>query len=257
MAWPTGKGPFPCKHDGCDDEFDMVQKLAAHVRTKHPKPAPDSSDDPVDGSTVDRSGELKQPQTPTGEPPSEYIPPVVGQKMKYGFGLSPWLNLIGMSVYTRNNYDGLVIQKGIPPLIEAIDLYAEQNEVLYNFLKAIALTDSPQAKLIIAALAIIVPILANHRPDSNMLRNITGGLRMMPGTDIPPLPSVMAEPEGEAMEEFVQQAKTTLESMTEEDQQRITEAMMSIPPDVMAKMMTNVHPGGMTHPEATATDGEE
>jgi hypothetical protein len=231
--------------------------MAAHVRTKHPKPrGDDSSDAPVDGgpspSTTTERGEV------TDDAPTPGV--VVHGKPKIAGGLVPWLSLLGLAVYSRNQYDGRVIQQGIPPFIEALDEVALQNETVYKFLAAISMADSPTAKLIIATLAMLVPMMANHRPDSRFLRTVTGGLRFMPGTDIPSLPIVAdteeERAEAQAVEDYVDSARTALENLPEEDQKKIADAMAGVPEDVLAKLVASapIFAGGMEHPE---TSGEE
>lgn len=248
MPWP--KGPQTCKQ--CGEGFENVQQLAVHSRREHPR-----AKRPDDTSNVSVSA----PATATTEPDEPPPQPVI-EKPKIAGGLVPWISLLGLGVYSRNAYDGSVIQQGTPAFIEALDEVAQENETVYKFLAAIALADSPTAKLIIASLAIMVPILANHRPDSKALRTVTGGLRFMPGTNIPRLPVVTEDEEeraqAEAVDDFVDAARTTLEGLSEEDQQKIATAMQGVPEDVMAKMMASapIFAGGMAHPEAETPDAD-
>ena len=233
MPWP--KGPQTCKQ--CSEGFENVQQLAVHSRREHPR-----AKRPDDTSNVSVSAPATATTEP-GEVHDEPPPQPVIKKPKIAGGLVPWISLLGLGVYSRNAYDGSVIQQGTPAFIEALDEVAQENETVYKFLAAIALADSPTAKLIIASLAIMVPILANHRPDSKALRTVTGGLRFMPGTNIPRLPVVTEDEEeraqAEAVDDFVDAARTTLEGLSEEDQQKIATAMQGVPEDVMAKMMAS------------------
>jgi hypothetical protein len=252
MPWP--KGPQTCKQ--CSEGFENVQQLAVHSRREHPR-----AKRPDDTSNVSVSAPATATTEP-GEVHDEPPPQPVIKKPKIAGGLVPWISLLGLGVYSRNAYDGSVIQQGTPAFIEALDEVAQENETVYKFLAAIALADSPTAKLIIASLAIMVPILANHRPDSKALRTVTGGLRFMPGTNIPRLPVVTEDEEeraqAEAVDDFVDAARTTLEGLSEEDQQKIATAMQGVPEDVMAKMMASapIFAGGMAHPEAETPDAD-
>lgn len=199
--------------------------------------------------------------TVTTEPGETHEPPPVDPdnipwqppkvlKPKVAGALVPYLSMAGLAVHSRNKYDGSVFANGIPPLIEALDDVAQENDALYKLLNGISKANSPTAKLVIALLAIVVPILANHHPESSMLRNFTGGLRMMPGTDIPSLPAVSDDPAAQATEDFVATAKTILDNMTDEDKEKIEQAISSVDLGAMMAQMPVV-PGGMVHPEAS------
>jgi hypothetical protein len=161
--------------------------------------------------------------------------------------------MAGMAVYARNEYDGTVFANGIPPLIEALDDVAQENDALYRLLKGIAMGDSPNFKLVVALLAIVVPIMANHRPESGALRNVTGALRFFPTTNIPkppPRPGATAEEVAqENMADTVMSSMmTAMSTMTPEQQEQMMTAAADIPVDLISTMVAQM-PGGMAHPD--------
>lgn len=213
-----------------------------------------SSTSPAD--RVDEKGEVKPP--PDG---AEYNPPqvtpVIVHRPKVADGLVPWLSLVGLAVHRRNNYDGDVMSQGIPGLVSALDDVAQTNDSLYRLLEGIKKGDSPNFRLAMAVIAIVVPILANHRPDSGLLRNAVGGLRIMPGTNIPPLPKpANVTPEQHAQTEgMVGQMRDLLDNMSEEDAQAMTDAIAQMPPDLIEKMVDfQTNPAMMDHPEDNVSD---
>ena len=251
----TDDGKWKCDHPGCTAPlFDTPQSYGGHVGNAHK----DSSDEPVvpteDGrsSTDDTDGVAKPPP---GD--SEYIPPKPNPtphvlKPKVADGLIPWLSMVGFAVHRRNAYDGTVISNGIPAFTDALDEVAQQNEALYKLLAGIKLGDSPNFRLALASLAIIVPILANHRPDSNGLRNITGALRMMPGTKIPRLPPRAENTEGDtAADDMADKVQAMVENLPPEQAQAMADAFDNMPQEMKDKLLEQsaVMFGGAAHPE--------
>lgn len=228
----------------CEEHYPTRLILGAHYR-KHlnadRRDSGDTSDVPM-GSEPEKV-----------EPDGVFDPPwIPGPKPKVAAGLVPWLSMMGLAVSQRNAYDGAVITQGIPPLIEALDDVAQDNAQLYKLLDGINKSDSPTFKLVVASMAIVVPILANHRPDSGMLRNLTGALRFVPSTNIPKMPARPDhEDEDNRSAQMMGLAADFVANMSEEQQEQMAAQMADVPPDVMAQMMAQAAPifGGMAHPE--------
>jgi len=223
------------------------------VQSKHgPKVAPSAgphSDAPLGDDSA-------RAEVPLGDgdsyiPPDGTPPPKV-TRPKVAHGLTPWLSLLGLAIYNRNAYDGQVVSNGVPGFVTALDDVAQDNDALYKLLEGISKGDSPNFRLIVATLAIIIPILANHRPDSNALRNVTGALKMMPGTNIPNLaPREGKEQSDAAVDGFATMAQDLLANLPEEVVNGMGEAMANMPDDVkeaMAQQAATMF-GGMAHPE--------
>lgn len=217
--------------------------------------ANDSSDVPAGEASVNQQGETKGPD-------SEWVPPqgvrpVVVHRPKVADGLIPWLSVMGLAVHQRNEYDGKVFSQGIPGFVGALDDVAQENDSLYRLLEGIKKGDSPNFRLALATLAIILPILANHRPDNGLLRNAVGGMRLMPGTDIPPLPKRPEQSDADynATEDMTTRMREQFENMSEEEQTVMAEAFAQIPEDLITRLVTaQTSPAMMDHPEVTVTD---
>jgi hypothetical protein len=242
-----------CEFPGCGREFDTAMALKGHGN-KHRKIAGDSSDHPTP-PTYGAIDNADQPSTAGAD--SDYIPPKVGEpakvvRPKVADGLVPWLSIAGLAIHRRNAYDGTVFSNGIPGFVNALDDVAQQNDALYKLLEGIKVGDSPNFRLVVAALCIIVPILANHRPDSGALRNLTGGLRMMPGSNIPKLPPRPENAEADAAADtFADVARSMVENMPEDVLSKMADAFADIPDEVKQQMMEQAATmvGGMAHPE--------
>lgn len=248
--------------DDCGREFGSSANLGRHRSVKHaaPKPPPSagpSSDAPIGGDDPLWAREPKADAEvpldggdayipPDGTPPPKVLRPKVAD------GLTPWLSLLGLAIYNRNHYDGQAISNGVPGFVAALDDVAQQNDAVYKLLEGIKLGDSPNFRLVVAALAIIAPILANHRPDSNGLRNVTGALKMMPGTNIPDLPPREGREETDtAADNFAGMAQDLLSQMPPDAMEQMAQAFDQMPDDVKQQMMEQAATmvGGMAHPD--------
>ena len=239
-------GRWYCKREGCDEHYaTRLAGLSHWKKHKNEDTVRARGDSDGDGrkSTTDESDEPDTPRPPL--PPPGFRPKVAG-------GLYPWLMMAGMAVAQRNAYDGAVIQAGAPGLIEALDEVAENNDQLYRALQAVSAMDSPGVKLAVAVGAILIPMMANHRPESGMLRSATRTLQFIPGTNIPLLPVREGHEDEDAQADTVmQQAADFMAGMTEEQQEQMAAQMQEIPPEVLAQMMQDTAPifGGMAHPD--------
>ncbi len=194
-----------------------------------------------------------------GETPSiaHFTP---GSKPKVAGVITPYMAMVAFAVSQRNAYDGAVVSAGIPNLVEALDAVAQQNEQLYKLLQALQSGNNPNLQLVVAALAIIIPILANHRPDSNVLRGVTGALSYVPGTSIPPLPPkpVRTEEPGDdirqppppSVDDTIAQAKAVYDSMTDEERGVFEEGINALPADLLDRIVDfQTNPQMAAHPE--------
>jgi hypothetical protein len=253
MADQDDQGRWICDAPGCTDgPFSTPQSLGGH-RNKHRN---EFKSEPVtvteDGRhSTDNSDGTPKPDDPEYIPPNVPAPPPV-VRPKVADGLVPWLSMLGMAVHSRNAYDGQVISDNVPNLVSSLDEVAQQNESLYRLLEGIKKGDSPNFRLALATLAILVPIFANHRPDSNALRSLTGALRMMPGTNIPRLPPRPDNVEGDtAADDMADKVQTMLADMPDEQMEAMQAAFYQMPPEVREAMMQQAATvmGGMAHPE--------
>jgi hypothetical protein len=219
------------------------------IERKRAEAANDSSSVPIE-ARVNEAGETTEKVESVYEPPQS--PPRVITRPRVADGLIPYLSLIGLAVHRKNQYDGDVIAHGIPGLVNALDDVAQQNDSLYRLLEGLKKGDSPNFRLVLATLAILLPVLANHRPESGALRNVVGGLRLLPGTDIPPLPKPADVPQEayDATEDMVGKMKDVLENMTDDEAQAMADAMSQVPPDLIERMVkAQTVPTSMQHPE--------
>lgn len=245
----------------CDPPTEWEPHRINGHRNKHRnKPARGDSSSVPAGDRVNEAGEMTQPGADLPPETIHVERPVVVSRPKVADGLTPWLALAGMAVYNRNHYDGVVFQRGTPGLISALDDVAQENDALYRFLEGVKKGDSPNFRLALACLAIIVPVLANHRPDSKMLRNAVGGLSLIPGTNIPPLPKPadVSQEEYDATQTVVRGMREMVETLTPEQGEAMAQALTEIPGDVLEKLGDMVTaqtvPSTMTNP---ATLGDE
>jgi hypothetical protein len=245
-------GKHVCEHPGCGREFDTAMALKGHGN-KHRFAKLDSSDVPTDATP----GPDATDTPPRTEPTSEYVPPHVESpkviRPKVADGLVPWLSIAGLAVHRRNAYDGTAIANGIPQFVDALDDVAQQNDALYKLLEGIKVGDSPNFRLVIAALCIIVPIMANHRPDSGGLRNLVGALRMMPGSNIPALPPRADRTEADAAaDDFADKARQMVENIPTEVMDGMAAVFEQMPEETRRVMMEQAATmvGGMAHPES-------
>lgn len=240
----------------CDPPSEWKPAQLAGHQNKHrnekkrAEQALDSSSIPAE-ARVDEDGEMRPPPTGEDYQQPEIVRPIV-HRPKVAVGLVPWLSMAGLAIHQRNAYDGDVVSRGIPGFIEALDDVAAENDSLYRLLEGISKGNSPNFKLALATLAIIVPILANHRPESKALRNLTGGISMIPGTNIPPLPKAPDVPQEvyDATVDITAKMKETLDNMSEDDQQAMVDVFATLPPDLIARMVDfQTSQEGMAHPE--------
>ena len=241
----------------CDPPTEWRPAQLAGHQNKHRRErarealANDSSSIPTE-SKVNQAGEVADEATTGYVPPT--VTPVVVHRPKVADALIPWLSIAGLAVHRRNEYDGTVISQGIPGFIGALDDVAQGNDSLYRLLEGIKKGDSPNFRLALATIAIVVPIMANHRPDSGALRNLVGGLRIMPGTNIPalPKPTNVSQEVHDANESLVTKMHDTLASMSDEEQEQLADAFSQLPPDLIDKMVQfQTAPSMMAHPEAS------
>ena len=223
---------------------------------KRAERANDSSSVPSE-ARFDERGE-----TPEEAPPkdTEYIAPEVVKgnvvRPKVADGLTAYMAVLGFAISQRNAYDGTAFNNGLPFFIDSLDDVAQQNDSLYRLLEGIKKGDSPNFRLVLATLAIIVPILANHRPESKALRNLVGGLRFIPGTNVPPLPKPpdVSQEAYDTSEGMVGKMKEAFDAMSEEDRTKLEDVFTQIPPDLITRMVAHqTSPSMMNHPEATET----
>lgn len=239
----------------CDPPTEWKPAQISGHRNKHRSKKVDSSAIPLENRVAETGEVIEQDQTTIYEPP--VMPTVVVKRPKVADGLVPWLSLAGFAVARRNAYDGDVISNGVPPFINALDDVAQQNDSLYRLLEGIQKGDSPNFRLALATLCIVIPILANHRPESTGLRNLVGGLRFMPGQNIPPLPKAEAVPQEvhDLNEQMMTKAKEMFESMSDEDREKVAESITQLPDDLLQKMVDfQTAPSAMSHPESFVSD---
>jgi hypothetical protein len=242
----------PQQISGHRNKHRNEEKKAAQANDSSsvPGPIPTIPDVRVnqDGETSDR---------PDYEPPQ--VPPVVIHRPKVADALVPWLSIAGYAIAQRNAYDGDVMSRGIPGFVNALDDVAQTNDSLYRLLEGIKAGDSPNFRLALCTLAIIVPILANHRPESKALRNLVGGLRFVPGTDIPRLPKApdVTQEADDVAEDMTQKMREAFEQMSDEDRVKIEESINSLPADLLTKMVNfQTAPSMMEHPETVTVSDD-